>query len=301
MNPRSLLRLGIALLAACGTPPADANGRFEATEVTVSAEATGRLLSLTPQEGDTVTTHALLAVVDTTALAITRRELQARLNALEARRREAAAFTHSTDAQLAVAERDAARVRRLHAGGAATTQTLERADREYDVLVQQVAARVATQDALAAESEAIRAQVAQLDDRLARALVHAPRRGTVLQRFVEPGELVQAGTPLLTIAALDTLTLRAYVSESQLTAVRVGATVRVQVDGAGGTLEAREGRVTWIASKAEFTPTPIQTREERVAQVYAVTVQVPNPDGRLRVGMPGELVLTGMSATASRK
>jgi HlyD family secretion protein len=216
---------------------------------------------------------------------------------VRARHEEARAQQRALDAQLAVAEREAGRVRRLHEGGAATAQALDRAERERETLVQQRAAAGAAQRALDAEAQAIRAQAAQLDDRLARAVVRAPIAGVVLTRFVEPGELVQAGTPLLTLAALDTLTLRAYLSEAQLAQVRVGETVRVQVDGPDGALEAREGRVTWIASASEFTPTPIQTREERIAQVYAVTVRVPNADGRLRVGMPGELVLAPVTAS----
>ena len=288
----------LLLLAACAVPPADANGRFEATEVTVSAELGGRLLQLTPQEGDTVSAGVMLGLVDTSALALSRDELRARDAVLGAREREAVAMQATTDVQRVQAERDAARLQRLHAGGAATTQTLERADRELEGLTQQVTARRATLAALRAEQAALQAQFAQLDDRIARARVHAPTRGTVLRRFVEPGELVQPGTPLLSMAALDTLTLRAYVSEAQLAALKVGATVRVQVDDRDGALVARDGRVAWIASQAEFTPTPIQTREERVAQVYAVTVRVPNPDGRLRIGMPGELLIAPATVSA---
>lgn len=297
MTRRSPLLLAVLALSACGEPPADANGRFEATEVTVAAEVAGRLLSLVPEEGAVVEAGAVLGVVDTTTLRLTRDELDARAAVLRARQQEAQAQQRALDAQAAVAEREASRVRRLHDGGAATAQALDRAERERETLLQQRAASVAAQRALDAEADAIRAQQAQLEDRVARANIRAPIAGVVLTRFVEPGELVQAGTPLLTLAALDTLTLRAYLSEAQLAQVRVGETVRVQVDGPDGALQAREGRVSWIASAAEFTPTPIQTREERIAQVYAVTVRVPNADGRLRIGMPGELVLAPVTAS----
>jgi HlyD family secretion protein len=82
------------------------------------------------------------------------------------------------------------------------------------------------------------------------------------------------------------------VSGAQLPEIRLGATVTVRTDGGGGTLVSHTGTVTWIADRAEFTPTPIQTRDERITQVYAVKVAVANPDGTLKVGMPGELVLT---------
>jgi HlyD family secretion protein len=293
------LLASVALFAACGAPPADANGRFEATEVTVSAEASGRVLTLTVDDGDQVEAGAVIGGIDTMALAISQQELVARVAALDARLAEAGAHGRALAAQQAVADREAARIARLADGGAATAQQLDRAQREQETLVQQRAANAAVQRAVRAESDALAAQRAQLDDRLSRATVRSPISGVVLTRYVEPGELVQPGTPLLKVAALDTLTLRAYVSEAQLQQVRLGQSVTVQVDAADGTLRTLEGRVTWIASQAEFTPTPIQTREERVAQVYAVTVRVANPDGRLRIGMPGELLLTPATASGS--
>jgi HlyD family secretion protein len=138
---------------------------------------------------------------------------------------------------------------------------------------------------------AVDAQIASLDDRLARSRIRSPLTGTVLTRYVEPGEFVQPGQPLFKLASLDSLTFRAYVAQAQLTALRLGQEVRVGVDRADS-IVTLPGRITWIASSAEFTPTPIQTREERADQVYAVKVAVANPEGRLRIGMPGELVLS---------
>jgi HlyD family secretion protein len=133
--------------------------------------------------------------------------------------------------------------------------------------------------------------VASIDDRLARSRITSPLSGTVLARYVEPGEFVQAGQPLFKLASLDSLTFRAYVGNTQLTQLRLGQQVKVGVDR-GDSIATVPGRVTWIASAAEFTPTPIQTRDERADQVYAVKVAVANPDGRLRIGMPGELTIT---------
>ncbi|HEY9504522.1 MAG TPA: HlyD family efflux transporter periplasmic adaptor subunit, partial [Gemmatimonadales bacterium] len=145
------------------------------------------------------------------------------------------------------------------------------------------------------EVAALDAQVASLDDRLARSRIRSPLAGTVLARYVEPGEFVQPGQPLFKLASLDSLTFRAYVAQAQLSTLRLGQEVRVGVDRADSIVHL-PGRITWIASAAEFTPTPIQTREERADQVYAVKVAVANPGGRLRIGMPGELVLPGEPA-----
>jgi HlyD family secretion protein len=113
----------------------------------------------------------------------------------------------------------------------------------------------------------------------------------VLTRYVEPGEFVQTGQPLFKLASLDSLTFRAYVSGALLATIRLGQNVAVRVDRGPDSLGTVPGRVIWIAAAAEFTPTPIQTREERADQVYAVKVAVPNPDGTLKIGMPGELLL----------
>jgi HlyD family secretion protein len=114
----------------------------------------------------------------------------------------------------------------------------------------------------------------------------------VLTVVAEAGETVQPGAPLYTVADLDTLRLRAYATGAQLPALRLGQPVEVLVDGAGGELQPLDGTVTWIAATAQFTPTPIQTRDERAELVYAFDVRVPNPDGLLKVGMPGEVRFT---------
>jgi HlyD family secretion protein len=126
---------------------------------------------------------------------------------------------------------------------------------------------------------------------LARARIINPQNGTVLATFAHAGEGVQPGQPLYKIANLDSLTLRAYVSESQLHAIKLGSTVSVHVDTGNGKVASLPGRVEWIASKAEFTPTPVQTRDERADLVYAVKIVVANKDGALKIGMPADVNL----------
>jgi HlyD family secretion protein len=288
----SLLALG-----ACKKDGADAYGNFEATEVTVSAEASGRVLRLDVEEGTKLAPMSEVGVVDTVTLALQRAELLARKEAARARLREADANAAVLETQRVIAERELERTRRLLAERAATAQQGDRAERDARVLGDQLQGVAAARTTIGREVAAIDAQVASLDERLRRSRIVAMGGGTVLARFVEPGEFVQVGTPLFKMAALDTLVLRAYLSGGQLAQLALGESVQVRVDAGSDSLRTVTGRVTWISPSAEFTPTPIQTREERATQVYAVKVAVPNADGRLRVGMPGEVVLAPTTAS----
>jgi HlyD family secretion protein len=285
-----VLFIAALALTSCRSDQSDAYGNFEATEVTVAAEVGGRLLAFSLEEGDRLAADSVVGVVDTIPLALERRALIARRAAATARTREAAAGISALEVQRTIADRELARTERLLEQAAATAQQGDRAERDARVAREQLAGARAARASALQEVAALDAQVASLDDRLARSRIGSPLAGTVLTRYVEPGEFVQAGQPLFKLASLDSLTFRAYVANAQLTRLRLGQEVRVGVDRADS-IVALPGRITWIASTAEFTPTPIQTREERADQVYAVKVAVANPEGRLRIGMPGELLL----------
>jgi HlyD family secretion protein len=289
------LGIGAVAMSSCRKQDADAYGNFEATEVTVAAEVGGRLLVLRVDEGDRVRRGAVVGAVDTVPLILERRMTAARRAAAAARARESNATIAALEVQQTIAERELARTERLLKNAAATAQQGDRAEREARVIKEQLAGARVARSALAQEVAALDAQVALIDDKLARSRIVSPLDGTILTRYVEPGEFVQQGQPLFKLASLDSLTFRAYVSGSQLTSIRLGQPVRVGVDRADS-IATLPGRVTWIASSAEFTPTPIQTRDERVDQVYAVKVAVNNPDGVLRIGMPGELLLENADA-----
>jgi len=280
----------LVTLAACRNEDADAYGNFEATEVTVAAEVGGRLLSFGLEEGDRVARDTIVGVIDTIPLLLERQALAARRAAAAARTREADANIRALEVQRSIADRELARTERLLKQAAATAQQGDRAEHDARVVREQLAGARAARGSARQEVAALDAQLATIDDRLARSRITSPLGGTVLARYVEPGELVQAGQPLFKLASLDSLTFRAYVGNAQLTLLRLGQRVRVGVDR-GDSIATFPGRVTWIASAAEFTPTPIQTRDERADQVYAVKIAVANPDGRLRIGMPGELTI----------
>ncbi len=291
--------------AACRPAPGpDAYGNFEAAEVVVSAETRGTLRAFRAAEGDRVAAGAELARVDTTALALERAQLVAQRGATGARATEAERQIGVLRAQLDVAERAYARTRRLAAERAATARQLDQAEREVRVLRAQIAAARAQRQGAGAEVAGSDARLARIRDDIAKSRVRAPITGTVLATYMRAGELVQPGQPLLRLAALDTLDLRAYVTQPQLARLRLGQAVTVRVDrGAadGDEVErvARPGTVRWVSARAEFTPTPVQTRDERAELVYAVKIRVPNADGALKIGMPADVTFAPAAGPAA--
>lgn len=297
MNPLRSLRLPAALLLTallglgCGgaADEADAYGTFEADEIVVSAEATGPLLFFTAEEGRTLRYGERVGLIDTTQLALRRAQLRAARRAARARLPGVAAQIGVLEEQQQVARTEYARLERLRAGGAATPQQMDEAEGRIAVLDRQIRQIRTQHGPLLAEVDALDAQLAQLDDQIRRSHVVNPVAGTVLAAYKDAHEWAAPGQPLYTLADLDTLTLRAYVSGAQLPHVRLGQRVEVQIDEDETANRALPGTVAWIASEAEFTPRPIQTKESRVDLVYAVRIRVPNPDGALKIGMPGEV------------
>lgn len=298
----SAASVAVALLAlgGCRTNEPDAYGNFEASEVVVSAEGSGRLLRFEARQGEPLAAGAVVALIDTTTLGLQTQELASQQAASLTRTREAEAQIGVLQAQLETAREEHARTLRLFRAEAATAQQLNLAEGEVRVLEQRIDAARAQAEGARQEVGGVQARTAQVQEQIRRAQVVNPAAGTVLTTYAEPGEFVQPGQPLYKIADLRALTLRAYVSGAQLAAVRLGQRVTVQVDGGEDARIGLPGTVTWISSEAEFTPTPIQTRDERTEQVYAVKVRVDNPDGVLKIGMPGEVVLPAAAAPAKR-
>jgi HlyD family secretion protein len=287
-----MLIISVAAMTACnGAPDPDAFGNFESTEVVVSAETSGQIREFTPVEGMTLARGAIAVVIDTTQLALERHQILAQRAATGSRGNEATAQIRVLDVQRDVALRNFERTRRLFAEQAATAQQLDQSERDYRALVAQIDAARAQRQSTTMDVATATARVEQVSDRLSKSRVVNPRGGTVLATYARAGEVVQPGQQLYRIADLDTMVLRAYVSGEQLARVRLGQSVEVNVDRGGNELRAMQGTITWISPSAEFTPTPIQTRDERGSLVYAIKVSVPNPDGTLRIGMPGDVTL----------
>ena len=296
------LLLPALLLAGCDrAPEPDAYGTFEATEVVVAAQTAGQLERFDPVEGTRLARGAVVALVDTVPLALERAQLDAQRAAAAARDAEAAEQLGVLEAQRDVARRAYERTRRLHDAQAATAQQLDQAERDHRVVVAQIEAARAQRRSVGLDVAATEARVAQVQERLGRAAVENPRAGVVLATYARAGETVQAGQPLYRVADLDTLELRAYVDGTQLAAVRLGAPATVRVTGAGGALHEVRAVVSWVASEAEFTPTPVQTRDERAELVYAVKLRVANPDGALKIGMPADVTFGAAAPAVARR
>jgi RND family efflux transporter MFP subunit len=129
-----------------------------------------------------------------------------------------------------------------------------------------------------------------LDAQLAKLVIYAPMDGVVLARNVNPGEYVQPGGAAITMADLSELTITVYVAEDRYGEISLGQKAEVTVDSFPG--ETFIATVTYIADQAEFTPRNVQTVEGRSATVYAVKLKVSDPDGKLKLGMPSDVVFT---------
>jgi HlyD family secretion protein len=291
-----VVAVGMLGVSGCrdGQKP-DAYGNIEAIEVVVGSQAAGQLVSFVPNEGDKLSVGAPVATIDTIALSLQREQVASQRSTSASRVIEVGKQLGVLEAQRAIAARNYERMRRLFEQQAATAQQLDQAERDYRTLLAQMEAVKAQRQTAEQDVASSEARVAQIRDQIQKARIVNPVAGTVLATFVKPGEIVQNGQPLYRIANLDTVELRAFVTEPQLAQVRLGKTVQVSID-AGASRRTRNGVVSWVASQAEFTPTPIETRDERTNLVYAIKVRVPNTDGALKIGMPADVQLAPVVA-----
>jgi HlyD family secretion protein len=238
-----------------------------------------------------------VGTIETTPLTLERRQLAAQRAAAASRLGEIAKRIDTLEVQRKIAARAYERSRRLHAQQAATAQQLDQDEKAYKVLGEQIETERAQAVTARHDVEAADARVAEIADKIEKGAIRNPSAGTVLATYARAGEVTQNGQPLYRIADLQTVEVRAYVAETQLTSVRVGQTARVSVDVGGGKREVLSGTVSWVSSDAEFTPTPVQTREERADLVYALKIRVANPDGILKIGMPADAFLQAQAAS----
>jgi HlyD family secretion protein len=266
----------------------DAYGTFEATEVTISSQANGKILWLTVEEGQLLDSGAVVGVIDTVDLNLKKGQTREQQTATSARRED-------LDAQIAVQEQnkaniliEKARVERLLKDGAATRKQLDDINANLNLIDKQIASIKSQNVSLNAQVSTYDKQVAQIEKSTKDSRIINPVKGTVLTKYAEANEITTYGKPIYKVADLSVLELRVYLSGVQLPKIRIGQKVEVRFDKDEKSNDKTEGIVSWISQTAEFTPKTIQTKEERVNLVYAVKVRVQN-DGRLKIGMPGEI------------
>ena len=289
--------LSIGLLTACSGSDGDydASGSFEATEVIVSSEASGKIEQLDVMEGQLLEKGQTVGLVDTTQLYLQKMNLLTNAKGVRAQQPDIVTQTASIKEQIRKLEHERQRTINLIDANAGTQKQLEDIDSQIEVLQKQLSAAESTlrksSQQITSQSSALDIQIEQIEDRLRRAVVKSPITGTVLNKYAEEGELANMGTPLFKVANMDNMTLRVYVTNDQLTEIKLNDKVKVFVDGGGedsGLMREYEGVVTWISEKSEFTPKTIQTKNERANLVYAMKVRVKN-DGYLKIGMYGEI------------
>ncbi len=278
----------IGFLSSCSNgEKADGYGNFEATEITISSEANGKLQYLNVEEGQVLEKGTTIALVDTVQAYLSKQQLLASKETVASKSGGVWSQVNVLNQQLQTAKTEQERIQNMFAENAATKRQLDQANSQVDVLKKQIK-NVETQNSpIVNEVKSIDAKVAQIEEQIAKSKITNPIKGTVLTKYAEPGEIVSFGKPLYKIADLEEMTLRVYVSETQLPNIKIGQQVNVKIDS-GEEMKDYQGTISWISASAEFTPKIIQTKEERVNLVYAVKVTVKN-DGSLKIGMPAEM------------
>ncbi len=296
MNRIGIIIASLVFLYSCGksNEQYDASGTFEATEIMVSSEASGKILQFGAQEGELLQPGNEIVLIDTLQLFLKKQQLLSSINALQSRRPEVNKQIAAVQQQIATAKTEKQRAENLVKANAANQKMLDDINAQIVVLEKQLAAQKSTLDisnrGISDDVATMEIQVAQLDDQLLKCRIASPINGTLLVKYAQVGELAMPGKALFKVADMESMILRAYITSDQLTQLKIGQTVKVFADFGEGTREY-SGTISWVSGKAEFTPKTIQTKDERANLVYAVKIAVKN-DGYLKIGMYGQIKLT---------
>ncbi len=296
MKRIALVLATASILASCtDTKDYDATGTFEsASEVTVSSEATGKIMSLTLNEGDRLAAGQTVGYIDTTQLYLNKLQLQRSASSVLHNRPDISKQVAAIQEQIKKQEYERKRVANLLSDGAATQKQLDDIDSAIAVLKSQLEAQrtalTNTVGSLNEQSNSIDVQIAQINDRIAKSILTAPVNGIVTAKYAEQGEFAATGKPLYKIADMQNMVLRAYFTSEQVAQLKLCQEVTVTANFGGNSRYAYKGRIIWIAEQSEFTPKSIQTNDSRAGLVYAAKIAVTN-DGRIKIGTYGEVKL----------
>jgi len=284
----------VLLAASCveGNKAYDASGVFESTEVTVSAEGNGKILSLDLQEGDRLEAGQIVGCIDTVQLHLSEIQLEASRRAVGSGRLDISRQIAALESQIGKQRQELDRFTKLEKAGASNRKQVEDIQAQIETLERQLAAQEESLNSsnrnVSGQADALEAQIEQIRDRIRKCVITSPVAGTVLAKYSEAGEFAALGRALFKVADIDNIRLRAYITAEQLTALKLGQQVRVFADQGSSGRKEYAGTLIWISDKAEFTPKTIQTRDERANLVYAVKIAVEN-DGLIKLGMYGDI------------
>ncbi len=270
----------------------DATGRFEATEIIVSAEANGKIMNLEIEEGFKVDSGASLGYIDTVQLHFQKRRLLEGNLAVKARRADVSKQIAVLNQQIKNLEIEKERAEKLIRSNAGNKKSLDDIKAQISTFEKQVEAQKSLLEKgnLSADKEgaAIEIQIAQTEDLIKKSIITAPISGTVMVKYAVRGEFRAIGQPLFKIADLNNILLRAYVTNENLQSVKIGDSVKVFTGFDAGSVRSYNGTIRWISEEAEFTPKNIQSRDQRSNLVYAVKIAIAN-DGFIKIGMYGDV------------
>ncbi len=270
----------------------DAAGSFEATEITVSSEVSGKIIRFDVEEGQVLQAHQIVGAIDSVQLYLREQQLLATLQSVQARRPDVKKQIAALKEQIVSAKVEQRRIINLLKANAANQKQKDDIDAQIAILEKQLDAQENTlqntNQGISEDSKSIRLQVEQIQDQLNKCKIESPITGTVLDKYVEPTELAAPGKALFKIADTDHLILRAYVTSDQLSKIKIGQQVKVSADFGSKQYRQYVGTIAWVSSQSEFTPKTIETRDERANLVYAIKINVKN-DGYLKIGMYGNV------------
>lgn len=284
----------VLLAASCveGNKAYDASGVFESTEVTVSAEGNGKILSLDLQEGDRLEAGQIVGCIDTVQLHLSEIQLEASRRAVGSGRLDISRQIAALESQIGKQRQELDRFTKLEKAGASNRKQVEDIQAQIETLERQLAAQKESLNSsnrnVSGQADALEAQIEQIRDRIRKCVITSPVAGTVLAKYSEAGEFAALGRALFKVADIDNIRLRAFITADQLTTLKLGQRVRVFADQGSSGRKEYAGTLIWISDKAEFTPKTIQTRDERANLVYAVKIAVEN-DGLIKLGMYGDI------------
>ena len=284
----------VLLAASCveGNKAYDASGVFESTEVTVSAEGNGKILSVDIQEGDWLEAGQIVGCIDTVQLHLSEVQLEASRRAVGSGWLDISRQIAALESQIGKQRQELDRFTKLEKAGASNRKQVEDIQAQIETLERQLAAQEESLNSsnrnVSGQADALEAQIEQIRDRIRKCVITSPVAGTVLAKYSEAGEFAALGRALFKVADIDNIRLRAYITADQLTTLKLGQQVRVFADQGSSGRKEYAGTLIWISDKAEFTPKTIQTRDERANLVYAVKIAVEN-DGLIKLGMYGDI------------